>query len=83
MEEITEDGTESGRDKTRRKKREIFIREMWRRQRRRCKVVIIIANVNEMHLDQVVCASGQGTNDVAATLSTCRCLPSPHHSVSP
>lgn len=30
-------------------------------------VFIIIANVNEMDLDQVVCASGQETNNLLAT----------------
>lgn len=37
-------------------------------------VFIIIANVNEMDLDQVVCALGQGTNNLPATISNCLCL---------
>lgn len=53
-------------------------------------VVIIIANINEMHLAQVLCASGRGTNDVPATSSNCFCLAvlhppdlTTHHSASP
>lgn len=55
------------------KKGKIYKKEMRRERRTGARVVIIIANVNEMDLDQVFFASGL----LQPTISNCRCLAFP------